>query len=96
MHFGVNNLLKKSSRHCISIKRKNLGTTHSLIYLGRELKLPKNYWDILRELTKEYYFSRYPDASEDIPYKGYSQEDAERYVEESKRLIKWIESQLKK
>jgi len=77
-------------------KRESAGTTHSLTFLGRELNLPKVYLPFLRELTKEYYLSRYPDASEDIPSDLYNREDAEDYLKKSKKLIKWVESQLKK
>jgi len=76
-------------------KKESPGTTHSLTYLGRELKIPKDYWGLLRELTKEYYLSRYPDASEDVPYKIYIKEDAENYLKICEKLIKWVESKLK-
>lgn len=77
-------------------KKESPGTTHSLTYLGRELKVPSQYWNFLRDLTKEYYLSRYPDASEDVPYKSYTQEDAQKYLNECRELIKWVGSQLPK
>jgi HEPN domain-containing protein len=77
-------------------KKQSPGTTHSLTFLGRELSIPKEYWTPLRDLTKEYYMSRYPDASEDVPFKTYTKEDAERYVEICRRLLQWVESALKK
>src|SRR3989338_3573494 len=76
-------------------KKEASGTTHSLTYLGRELDVPKEYSSLLRDLTKEYYMSRYPDASEDVPYKIYNKEDAEHYFSICMKLIKWVESQLK-
>ncbi len=77
-------------------KKESSGTTHSLTYLGRELGIPTEFWDGLRDLTKEYYLSRYPDASEDVPFKMYNSEDASRYLKFSRLLIKWVKLQLKK
>jgi len=78
----------------ISVKKESPGPTHSLTFLGRELDIPKEYYGLLRELTKEYYLSRYPDASEDVPYRMYTLEDAESYVKNCERLIKWAESKI--
>ncbi|MBM3309620.1 MAG: HEPN domain-containing protein [Candidatus Altiarchaeales archaeon] len=77
-------------------KKESPGPTHSLTYLGRELKVPNEYYGLLRELTKEYYMSRYPDASEDVPYQMYTKEDAESYVKSCGELIKWAESKIQK
>ncbi|MBI2111947.1 HEPN domain-containing protein [Candidatus Woesearchaeota archaeon] len=76
-------------------KKESPGTTHSLTFLGRELLLPKEHWNFLRDLTKEYYLSRYPDATEDVPYKLYHEKEAREYFKKSKDLILWVKSQLK-
>jgi len=80
----------------IHSKKESPGPTHSLTFLGRELKIPEEYYGILRDLTKEYYMSRYPDASEDVPYKTYSREDAEKYVRDCERLMKWAKQRMQK
>jgi len=77
-------------------KKESPGATHSLTFLGRELNIPKEYWNLLRDLTKEYYLSRYPDASEDVPFKMYTKEDAERCLHQCEKLIQWVKLQLKK
>ena len=77
-------------------KKKPTRPTHSLTYLGRELKIPNKFWTMLRELTKEYYMSRYPDAMNDIPYKTYNKDDAKNYLNISEKIIKWTKSQIKK
>ena len=79
----------------IEKKKESPGTTHSLTYLGRELNIPSELWNSLRDLTKEYYLYRYPDASEDIPYKTYTKEDAEKYIQDCEKIVKWAESQIK-
>lgn len=80
----------------IEKKKESAGTTHALTYLGREVNIPQEYQEALRDLTKEYYLSRYPDASEDIPFKMYRKEDAERYLNISKKIRTWVDSQQKK
>lgn len=77
-------------------KKESPGTTHSLTFLSRMLKIPQEYASFLAELTKEYYFSRYPDASEDIPYLIYNKEEVEKYLKSTESLLKWVESQLQK
>lgn len=77
-------------------KKESPGKTHSLTFLGRELDIPKMYWNLLRDLTKEYYLSRYPDASEDVPFKIYSKIDADNYIKGCRKLLIWVESQLRK
>ena len=58
--------------------------------------MPREYYNLLRDLTKEYYLSRYPDASEDVPFKAYVKEDAENYLDQCEKLLQWVKSQLKK
>jgi len=77
-------------------KKQSPGTSHSLTFLGREIGIPKQHWNALRDLTKEYYLSRYPDATEDVPYKTYTKEDAERFLKEAEEVIRWAQSQIKK
>ena len=77
-------------------KKESPGTTHSLTFLGRECNTPVKYSSFLRNLTKEYYMSRYPDASEDVPSDLYNEQDAKEYMVKSEEFLSWVESQLKK
>lgn len=77
-------------------KKESAGTTHSLTFLGRELEVPSEFHNLLRDLTKEYYLSRYPDASEDVPYLIYTKEDAKIYLNLCEKLLKWVKLQLNK
>lgn len=77
-------------------KKESPGTTHSLTYLGRELAVPSEYQNLLKDLTTEYYLSRYPDATEDIPYKNYTKEEVQKYLSLAEKMVKWAEQQLKK
>ena len=78
------------------IKKESPGTTHSLTFLGRELGVPQEFWGLLRDSTKDYYLSRYPDASEDIPFLMYHKEDVEMSISKAEELLQWAEQQLKK
>lgn len=77
-------------------KKESPGTTHSLTFLSREVGIPKEYFSLMRELTKEYYLSRYPDASEDVPYLIYTEDEVAKYLELCKGFMKWVKLQLKK
>ena len=95
--FWCQQAAEKSLKALFIVKKKESpGTTHSLTFLGRELNVPREYSNLLRDLTKEYYLSRYPDASEDVPFKAYVKEDAENYLRQCEKLLQWVKSQLKK
>ncbi len=77
-------------------KKESPGTTHSLTFLGRELGVPQEFLRLLRDSTKDYYLSRYPDASEDVPFLMYRKEDVEQGLSTAEDLLQWVEKQLKK
>lgn len=70
---------------------------HSLIYLGKTIKAPEQFYPILRELTRDYTVSRYPGAgsTEEPPYELYDEAKAKMLLEKTKEVLKWIETQLK-
>lgn len=76
-------------------KKESIGTTHSLTYLARQLNVPEKYNSFLRNLTKEYFFSRYPDATNDTPYKTYSKSEVEEYLTKTKEVSEWIKILIK-
>ncbi len=95
--FWCQQSIEKSLKALFIVKKKeSAGTTHSLTFLGRELEVPKEFNTFLKELNQEYYISRYPDATDDIPYKAYNSNQIEEYIEKSEKLILWVEQQLKK
>ncbi len=47
-------------------------------------------------LQRNIFLSRYPDASEDTPYRIYSKKDAQEYLASARRIIAWVDAQLKK
>jgi len=79
----------------ISKKRVSPGTTHSLIFLATETSVPSEFHMFLRRLTPEFVTTRYPDAAYGTPYELYDEEVATDILDKSKKVIKWIESQIK-
>ncbi len=79
----------------IHIKKESSGATHSLIYLASSVSVPERFFDFLRGLAPEFIASRYPDASDEVPYKLYSENMVRVYLDRSDELLKWISSQMK-
>ena len=48
--------------------KQSPGATHSLIFLGRETGIPKEYDNGLRRLSPDFVITRYPDAAQAVPY----------------------------
>lgn len=68
---------------------------HSLVYLGKQAKVPDDFFSELKKLSPQYFLSRYPDASEEIPYELYDENIAKSFLNIAERIITWTEKQLK-
>lgn len=77
-------------------KRVNNLNFHSLIKLARIAKLPSEFHSFLRTMSPEYYISRYPDASEEIPFELYTKEDIKDMLKKSKDVMKWLKMKIEK
>ena len=75
---------------------KSPGQTHSLIYLGSGVGVPKELFGFLQILTPEFITTRYPDVVQEVPYKLYNNEIARSYLTNAKVLFKWIANQISK
>ena len=75
--------------------KKSPGSTHSLIYLGKEVNIPDNLIENLRKLTPDFVISRYPDITQTLPYELYDEKTAKEKIELAREVLKWIEKQLK-
>lgn len=69
---------------------------YSLIKLARTANVPSKFHLFLRSISPEYYISRYPDASEETPYKLYTKEDTKTILEKTNEIFKWLKIQMKK
>ena len=74
--------------------RDSPGTTHSLVYLADKLKIPKNFFSLIKKLTPEFVTTRYPDVVGEVPYKLYDEKLSYEFIKGTEELIKWIESQM--
>jgi HEPN domain-containing protein len=74
-------------------KEKNI-EGHSLVYLGKRAKLPKSFFSGLKKLSPQYFISRYPDVTEEVPYELYDEKLAKEFLDIAEEVIKWIEKQL--
>jgi HEPN domain-containing protein len=89
--------VEKALKTLFKIKKsKDSGKTHSLIYLAEEIGAPKKFYNFLRNLTPEFIMTRYPDISEEVPYKLYDAETTKDYLDKSKELMKWAKNQINK
>jgi HEPN domain-containing protein len=76
-------------------KRESPGPVHSLLKLSRIAGLPNRFYEFLKQLSPEYYISRYPDAVDDVPYKLYKENEVRGILKKSKEVLKWLNTQMK-
>ena len=87
---------EKSLKYILVMTKKESYPIHSLIKLGKLVGVPKEFEDFLKNLTKEYYLSRYPDVTEDAPFEMYDQIEVSNVVKKTKEFLRWINMQMKK
>lgn len=63
--------VEKALKAVILYTTKEKTEGHSLVYLGKTSQVPADFFVGLRKLSPQYFLSRYPDASEEIPYELY-------------------------
>jgi len=80
----------------IDTKKLSPGTTHSLVYLGKETNVPKKHFSLLQDLAPEFVATQYPDIADEAPYLLYSKEKSENYLERATELLSWIHKQIQK
>jgi|SRR3990167_1823653 len=90
-HQSVEKALKSK---IINASRVRYVEGHSLISLGREAKLPQEFFNGLRKLAPQYVISRYPNATEDIPYELYDDNASKEFLKIAKGVLLWIEKHL--
>mgnify|MGYP001576392056 CR=1 FL=1 len=93
--FWCQQSIEKALKAYILLYKKESIFIHSLIKLGRIAEIPKKFYGILKNISPEYYITRYADASGDIPYKLYNKEESMEILNDTKEIIKWINTQIK-
>lgn len=87
-HQAVEKLLKAG----FASEGKEIPRTHYLDELAKGLQLPEELYEAVVELTPDYTFSRYPDASSGVPYEQYTEQMAREKVEIAKRVLSYFEA----
>lgn len=80
----------------IHARKESPGPIHSLTRLARECELPARFLAFLRRLTSEYFLSRYPDASGDLPFEAYDIDGIRETAQSSHEVLTWLEHQISK
>jgi HEPN domain-containing protein len=75
-------------------KETSPGPTHSLLFLAREVDIPKDFLLFVKELTPEFVITRYPDVVGETPYELYDDTIAEGFIGETEVLLQWLEDQM--
>jgi len=71
-----------------------LRKVHDLVFLAQKLQVPSDYIPFCAWLNKVYVMARYPDASDIIPAKKFSREDAKKAIEVATTILQWLEKKL--
>ena len=93
--FWCQQSLEKALKSYILLTKKESFFIHSLVKLGRIAEVPKKFEMYLKNISPEYYATRYADASGDIPYKLYNKEENLKILNYTKEIIEWINTQIK-
>ncbi len=86
--------VEKALKAIILFKTNEKAEGHSLVYLGKIAKAPEDFFSGFKKLSPQYFLSRYPDASEEIPYELYDQENTKEFLVFARRILEWIKKQL--
>jgi HEPN domain-containing protein len=76
--------------------KESPGATHSLVFLGRSVHIPDEYYNALRRLSPDFVITRYPNAAHAVPYELYDETIAQERLELSKKVTEWVRNELGK
>jgi len=93
--FMCQQAVEKGLKSLCLLKLKRSIPGHSLIYLGKLLKVPSMVWKDIQSLNPEYITTRYPDVANAAPVDIYNEEIAKSHLQEAKRVFIWLKQQIK-
>jgi len=79
--------------HIRKLKRSP-GATHSLVFLGQETGIPKEYHNGLRRLSPDFVITRYPDAAQALPHELYDESIATERIDITGKVVEWASREL--
>ena len=71
-------------------KGKKIRKTHDLVFLAKDINLPEQFKENLKELTLAYIYSRYPDAARERNL----EDVASKFLDWAREILKWIKGQI--
>lgn len=74
--------------------KEPFATTHSLVFLGKSVGVPKPFYSILRRMNPDFVVARYPDAAYGVPYEMYDEPIAKERLDAAREVIIWVKNQL--
>ena len=92
--FYCQQAVEKALKAVILLKTKEKTEGHSLVYLGQKSGIPERFFSGLKKLSPQYFLSRYPDASEEIPYELYDESSAKEFLSSAREVLEWTMKQL--
>jgi len=89
--FLAHQAIEKLLKALLILKGQRPPKSHYLDELGRMLGLDETVIIGFSDLSIDYFFSRYPDVSDDIPFEQYSEDSAISKVETARELFRNLE-----
>ncbi len=77
------------------LKKRKIPSTHSLVFLSKEIGIPSDFKTSILKLNPEYITTRYPDAANGAPVEIYNGEIAKEHLDGAKKVLEWLEKQIK-
>ncbi|MBU4436939.1 MAG: HEPN domain-containing protein [Candidatus Altiarchaeota archaeon] len=75
-------------------KFNELVRVHDMVFLARELELPRDLIDAAKRLNPVYVESGYPDVSGSLSAYSYAGEDASEDLSDVNKIIKWLHGKI--
>lgn len=92
--FQAQQAAEKALKALFIEKFNELKKVHDLVFLARKLNSPENILQDCIELNRVYMETRYPDQSGTIPAKKFTKENANNFINQAQRIIKWLKKLL--
>ena len=87
-HQAVEKLLK-----CIFVLDiREIPRSHHIDELAKDLNLEANIIDLIKDLTYDYTFSRYPDVSHTVPFEEYTEDIAMTKLNATKTIFRLLKN----
>jgi len=93
--FLAHQSIEKLFKGILILEGKGAPKTHNLERLAELLDLPSTISDAVLEFIEDYTFSRYPDASIDLPYLQYDLEISKSKVGNAKMVFEALKERCK-